>query len=126
MLVLTRKSHEQIQIGDHITVTILRVKGGAVRIGVDAPRNVTVLRKELQGKPAKKAVVEVEAVVTSEESTSTVAVGVATLRRSTVEGAASFLAGGKTTTLATCPLDNPRRAHRVRTNSPLAGYLPAR
>lgn len=47
MLVLSRKLREQIQIGDHITVTILRVKGNAVRLGIDAPRDVKVVRKEL-------------------------------------------------------------------------------
>lgn len=47
MLVLTRKTHEKIQIGPNITVTILRVKGGTVRIGVDAPTNVAILRNEL-------------------------------------------------------------------------------
>jgi carbon storage regulator CsrA len=47
MLVLTRKSQEKIQIGENITITILRVKGQAVRVGVDAPREVRVLRSEL-------------------------------------------------------------------------------
>ena len=47
MLVLTRKNKEQIQIGDGITVTVLRVKGKSVRIGVDAPRDVRILRAEL-------------------------------------------------------------------------------
>jgi carbon storage regulator len=47
MLVLTRKSQEKIQIGDNITITILRVKGQAVRVGIDAPRDVRVLRTEL-------------------------------------------------------------------------------
>jgi carbon storage regulator len=47
MLILTRKSHEQIQIGDNITITILRMKGKGVQVGIDAPRDMTVLRKEL-------------------------------------------------------------------------------
>lgn len=47
MLVLTRKSQEKIQIGENITVTILRVKGQAVRVGIDAPRDVRVIRTEL-------------------------------------------------------------------------------
>ena len=47
MLVLTRKNREQIQIGDSITVTVLRVKGKSVRIGIDAPREVRVVRAEL-------------------------------------------------------------------------------
>jgi carbon storage regulator CsrA len=47
MLVLTRKTQEKIQIGENITVTILRVKGQAVRVGIDAPRDVRVIRTEL-------------------------------------------------------------------------------
>ena len=47
MLVLTRKLQEQISIGQDITITILRVKGNTVRIGIDAPDNVRVLRGEL-------------------------------------------------------------------------------
>lgn len=47
MLVLTRKLQQQIKIGDAITVTILRVKGSTVRIGVEAPRDVRVIRGEL-------------------------------------------------------------------------------
>jgi len=47
MLVLTRKSEERIQIGPDITVTILRVKGGTVRVGVEAPADVKILRGEL-------------------------------------------------------------------------------
>jgi carbon storage regulator CsrA len=47
MLVLTRKLQQQIKIGDQITVTILKVKGNTVQIGVDAPRAVRVVRAEL-------------------------------------------------------------------------------
>jgi len=47
MLVLTRKQNEKIQIGDNITITVVRMKGKAVRLGIEAPRNVNVLRGEL-------------------------------------------------------------------------------
>jgi carbon storage regulator CsrA len=47
MLVLTRKLQERICIGENITVTILRVKGQQVRIGIEAPRDVRVIRGEL-------------------------------------------------------------------------------
>jgi carbon storage regulator len=50
MLILTRRVDESLVIGDNITVTILGVKGNQVRIGVDAPRDVTVHRKELAQK----------------------------------------------------------------------------
>lgn len=47
MLVLTRKLQERICIGENITVTVLRVKGQQVRIGIEAPRDVRVIRGEL-------------------------------------------------------------------------------
>ena len=47
MLVLTRKVHQQIQIGDQITITIVRIKGQSIRVGIDAPHDVRVLRGEL-------------------------------------------------------------------------------
>ena len=47
MLILTRRINESLLIGDEITVTILGVKGNQVRIGVDAPRDVSVHREEL-------------------------------------------------------------------------------
>ena len=50
MLILTRRVDESLVIGDNVTVTILGVKGNQVRIGVDAPRDVTVHREELAQK----------------------------------------------------------------------------
>ena len=50
MLVLTRRLNEQIQIGDNITVSILRIKGNTVRVGIEAPRQVRVVRGELPPK----------------------------------------------------------------------------
>lgn len=52
MLVLTRKIQQQIQIGPNITITILQVKGQSVRVGIEAPRDVCVLRTELAEKLA--------------------------------------------------------------------------
>lgn len=51
MLVLTRKPDEQIRIGDDIVITIVRVKGNTIRVGVEAPKGVRVIRGELEGKP---------------------------------------------------------------------------
>jgi carbon storage regulator len=48
MLVLTRKYQEKIRIGDNITITVLRTKGKAVRLGIEAPTNVPVVRGELK------------------------------------------------------------------------------
>ena len=50
MLVLTRKTKQQIQIGPNVTITILQIKGQAVRVGIEAPREVCVLRNELAEK----------------------------------------------------------------------------
>ncbi len=46
MLILTRKKGEAIAIGDNIQIQVLNVKGGQVRIGIDAPRDVSVNREE--------------------------------------------------------------------------------
>lgn len=46
MLVLTRKTNQCIRIGENITVTVLEVKGSSVRVGIDAPRDVKIMRLE--------------------------------------------------------------------------------
>ena len=48
MLVLSRKVGERILIGDQITVTVVRVTGGGVRLGIEAPSEMAVIREELQ------------------------------------------------------------------------------
>lgn len=48
MLVLTRKMNESIVIGDNIKVMIVGIRGGHVRLGIEAPPEVTVLRDELK------------------------------------------------------------------------------
>ncbi len=47
MLVLTRKLMERLFIGDDICVTVVRLEGGQVRLGIDAARDVSVVRAEL-------------------------------------------------------------------------------
>ncbi|MEC9093291.1 MAG: carbon storage regulator [Planctomycetota bacterium] len=47
MLVLSRKQKQQIQIGGQIVLTVLQIKGGSVRLGIEAPREIHVLRGEL-------------------------------------------------------------------------------
>ncbi|HEV3021151.1 MAG TPA: carbon storage regulator [Pirellulales bacterium] len=47
MLVLSRKVNEQIQIGDAITITVVRLSPNSVRIGVDAPPHLMIVRDEL-------------------------------------------------------------------------------
>ena len=47
MLVLTRRSGETILIGDDIEITVLVVDGSQIRVGIDAPENIKILRGEL-------------------------------------------------------------------------------
>jgi carbon storage regulator len=47
MLILTRRPTQTVTIGNEITVTVLEIRGRQVRIGVDAPRNIAVLREEI-------------------------------------------------------------------------------
>ena len=47
MLVLTRKEGEEIVIGDDITITVLDFRGDAIRLGIDAPKHVSIHRKEV-------------------------------------------------------------------------------
>jgi carbon storage regulator len=47
MLVLTRKTDQRIIIDDRITITILEVRGDKIRLGIDAPKEIPILREEL-------------------------------------------------------------------------------
>ena len=48
MLVLSRKQNERIRVGESVVVTVVRVSGDKVRIGIEAPAHVRVLRDELE------------------------------------------------------------------------------
>ena len=47
MLILTRKLGEQIAIGDDIVITLLEIKGSQVKLGIEAPRNISIHRQEV-------------------------------------------------------------------------------
>ena len=47
MLVLTRKPGEKTHVGSDITITVLEIRGNQIRIGIEAPEEITVLRAEL-------------------------------------------------------------------------------
>ena len=58
MLVLSRKESEKIMLGDSIVLTIVRVSGDRVRLGIEAPSDMLILRKELEDsefKPGTKS-----------------------------------------------------------------------
>lgn len=50
MLVLSRKENERVFIGDDIVITILRAKGNAIRVGIEAPADVQIQREEVRGR----------------------------------------------------------------------------
>jgi carbon storage regulator len=54
VLVLTRRIGEKITIGDNVTVSVLGLKGHQVRIGIEAPRDVTVNREEVHQRNLKE------------------------------------------------------------------------
>jgi len=49
MLELTRRKSEGFMVGDDVHITVMKISGGQVRIGIEAPRNVLVVRDELIG-----------------------------------------------------------------------------
>jgi carbon storage regulator len=54
MLVLTRKLEESIRIGDNVEVQIVGIKGNSVKLGISAPREIEVVRKELDSRPENR------------------------------------------------------------------------
>lgn len=48
MLVLTRRVSEKFYIGNNIAITIVRIEGGQVRVGIEAPREIEVVRAEVE------------------------------------------------------------------------------
>ena len=58
MLVLSRKVGERILIGDQIAVTVVRITGGGVRIGIEAPAEMPVIREELKASMDKEQATE--------------------------------------------------------------------
>lgn len=50
MLILTRKAGEKLLIGDNIEITVLNIRGGQVKLGVNAPKEIVVNREEIHNK----------------------------------------------------------------------------
>ena len=66
MLVLTRREGEKIIIGDSIAITIVRMVGDKVRIGIQAPEDVLILRSELEVYEGGQCMTKGEAAIPSE------------------------------------------------------------
>ena len=81
MLVLSRKTQQSIRIGESITVTIVRIKGNTVRVGIEAPESIKIMRGELPDFSSS----ETESMETEAE----------------VEGMTSWVEAGNTFVLAT-------------------------
>lgn len=71
MLVLSRKSKQRIQVGENIVITILQVRGQTVRVGIEAPGDVRVLRSEIAGDPVAAADEHVQTTNTRTATTQT-------------------------------------------------------
>ena len=57
MLILTRRAGETLMIGDDVSITVLGVKGNQVRIGVNAPKNISVHREEIYQRIQREKVI---------------------------------------------------------------------
>jgi carbon storage regulator len=55
MLVLSRKRTESIVVGDNVRITVLKIERNAVRLGIEAPREISVVREELALDPEHRA-----------------------------------------------------------------------
>jgi len=112
MLVLTRKLQQQIKIGEHITVTVLRVKGNTVRVGIQAPREMRVIRGELPKNAA---------------NTETAAPEVVNIETADVTPAETASENVEAAEEAACAVDlAPRETRTANSPAPLASHLPLR
>lgn len=62
MLVLTRKTEQKIKIGENIVITVLKVQGDQVSIGIEAPRELEIVREELLERGLSRKKVEKQSV----------------------------------------------------------------
>ncbi len=95
MLVLSRRKDETIMIGDSVEITVVDVRGDTVRIGITAPRNVSVHRKEVYD------AIQAENIAAAQEATPTESSvdGLGSLLKKSGSGGAAALAGAKLSAL---------------------------
>jgi carbon storage regulator CsrA len=113
MLVLTRKYQEKIRIGNNITITVLRMKGKAVRLGIEAPSNVPVIRGELAFSGDGETTVEVEEVEEAVEDSQAEVVSA---------GRTFGRAAGSTTQWSTPSRVDKSNATKARTDEPVVTF----
>lgn len=68
MLILTRRVGETLMVGDNVSMTVLGVKGNQVRIGVNAPKEVSVHREEIYLKIQREKLAEQQAELTAQKA----------------------------------------------------------
>ena len=73
MLVLSRKESQRIRLGDSIVITIVKISGDKVRVGIEAPNNVLVLRDELETRDPAAPVAAIEPAIQGVAATKAVA-----------------------------------------------------
>ena len=71
MLVLTRKQGDGIVLDDNITIKIIEIKGGSIRLGIDAPRNCKIYRQEVYDRISKENIEAMQWNIADIESIST-------------------------------------------------------
>ena len=67
MLILTRRISESVIIGDNVKVTVLGVKGNQIRIGIEAPKDVSIHREEIYERIQKEKLAKSQGKVDSEK-----------------------------------------------------------
>jgi carbon storage regulator CsrA len=116
MLVLTRKLNEKIKIGDDVTITIIKLRNNQIRIGIEAPRDVRVLRAELEDTLGSDSSTAVSGGENSANNSKTI------LSRTTTKATAANQKTARTS------LNNRLRPHLAETSSDLveSSELPRR
>ena len=129
MLVLSRKLNEKIHLGDNITVTVLRVQGNTIRLGIDAPRDVRILRGELEPmdnhRTTKDQLFKVISTESSTDSDSNVAAADPTAKEDQTDGEADKAPAARRASKIVPAADSKPRPQldQARSGRPLASFV---